>query len=211
MTKRTFSVLLLFLLMLNVAASGQEKTVMPEISVNGIRLGNRASAKAFLEKYAPTTDETGRPVYYFYNDPGTQVLKLTAESFEDPFYLVEIEVYGVGENYQRAHFYLKDTNFFITESKIFIGYRQSVASMIIGIPNVSRGDMIGPKDLTKRKGEPSEVTKDGEKEVLTYNFPNFELADENGVKRSFNYTATYQFIRRKLRKFSFKISPIKKV
>lgn len=208
MIRRKYSALVLFLLILNFAALGQEKAA-PEISINGIKLGDRVSAKAFLEKYAPTTDETGRPIYYFYNDPGTQVLKLTAESFEDPYYLVEIEVYGVGENYRRSHYYLKDTNFFITESKIFIGYRQSVASMIIGIPNVSRGDMIGPNDLAKRKGEPTERTKDGEKEILTYNFPELELVDENNVKRSFNYTATYQFIRKKLRKFSFKITPVK--
>lgn len=195
----------LFLLIFGLQAFAQEKST-PELSVNNIKLGDRDSGKAFLTPYLPTTDENGRAAYYFYNYLGTQVMKLTAASFEDPYFLTEIEVFIVGKSYQKPHNYLEKTNFFVTESKIFIGYRQSVASMIIGIPNVSRNDRIGPKDLVKKKGEPTSTGKEGERDVITYNLPNIEIKDEKGASKKYDYSARYEFRDKKLKRFVLKIN-----
>jgi hypothetical protein len=197
--------LVLFWLMSGFNVLAQEKSA-PELSVNNIKLGDRESGKAFLTPYLPTTDENGRPAYYFYNNLGTQVLKLTAASFEDLYFLTEIEVFIVGKSYQKAHNYLEKTNFFVTESKIFIGYRQSTTSMIIGIPNVSRNNRVGPKDLVKKKGEPTSNTKEGEREIITYNLPNIEIKDE-GASKKYDYFARYEFVNKKLQRFILRIKP----
>lgn len=204
MKQKKFYGFVLFLLMFSFSAAAQEKS-SPELSVNNIKLGDRESGKAFLTPYLPTTDENGRPAYFFYNNLGTQVMKLTAASFEDPYFLTEIEVFIVGKSYDKAHNYLEKINFFVTESKIFIGYRQSVKSMIIGIPNVGRNDRIGPKDLVKKKGEPTESIKDGEKEIITYNLPNIEINDE-GANKKYDYSARYEFRDKKLKRFVLKIN-----
>lgn len=206
MKQRKFYGFVLCLLMFSFGALAQEKT-LPEMSVNDIKLGNRDSGKAFLTQYLPTTDENGRPAYFFYNNLGTQVLKLTAASFEDPYFLTEIEVFIVTKSYQKPHNYLEKINFFVTESKIFIGYRQSVTTMIIGVPGVSRNDRIGPKDLVKKKGEPTESVKDGEKEIITYNLPDIEITDEKSTAKKYDYFARYEFRDKKLKRFVFKINP----
>jgi hypothetical protein len=179
------------------------------MSVAGIGLGDRESARAFLADYSPGMLEDGRPAYYFYNKYGTQVMKVTAASFEDRFFVTEIEVFSVGRSYKKGHYHAEKIGWFITESKIFIGYKQSVRSMLIGIPNVSRGDMIGPKDVVKKKGEPTGREKTGERETVTYDLPDVEIKDEtteNKTKR-FSYFARYEFNKNKLKKFTLKISP----
>ena len=181
---------------------GQAKT---DLAVAGIRLGDRASAKALLNEYTPTTGDDGRPNYYFYNEPATQVMRLTGESFDDKFLIRAIEVFSVGESYRKAHFQLKDVNFFITDTGIFIGNRPSIKTQILGIPGVSRGDVIGPKDLVKRKGEPARrETPAEDREVLTYETPVLPITAE-GQTREYKYTARYEFRDRKLKRFRIEI------
>lgn len=188
------------------ATKAQEKPAEPELSVAGIRLGDRASAKTFLEGYAPTRDENGRTAFYFYNGYATQVMKLTADSAEDPYFITEIEVYNIDETYQRKHFQAKKIDYFTTEKGIFIGYRQSVASILL-FPGVSRNEMIGPKDVIKKKGAPTENVKQENLEIVTYKLASVEVPDETaGKTKTFDYLAQYDFFKNKLWKFKIKIS-----
>ena len=188
------------------AAHAQTKN--PEMSVAGIKLGDRASAKAFLADYTPRQldGDDKRPAFFFYNKFGTQVLKLVGASQDDPYFITEIEVFSVGKSYQTKHYVAQKIGFFETENKIFIGYQQSVASMLIGLPGVSRNDMVGPKDVIKKKGEPTEHNKTGDDETVIYNLPDIQIADGDKTNR-FQYTANYEFHKNKLKKFSFKIAP----
>lgn len=211
MRKRRYCRLALCLAMIAVLgfnAAAQEKFSAPEMSVAGIKLGDRASAKAFLSEYAPTTDETGRPAFYFYNGYADQVMKITSASPEDLYFVTEISVFGIDESYQRKHFQLKKMTHFITESKIFIGWRQSVGSMLL-FPGVSRNEMVGPKDLVKKKGEPTARQKEGNQEIVIYNLTGVEIPDENSETKSrqFNYSAGFEFYKNRLTKFSLKLSP----
>lgn len=188
------------------AIKAQEKPAEPELSVAGIKLGDRASAKSFLEGYAPTTDEAGRTVFYFYNGYATQVMKLTAASSADAYFITEIEVFSVDETYRKKHFQAKKIDYFTTEKGIFIGYRQSVASILL-FPGASRSDMIGPKDVIKKKGAPTEDVKQEKYEIVTYKLPGIELPDEtaSGKTKAFSYFARYEFFKNKLYKFTIKI------
>lgn len=186
--------------------AAQEKSIPPNLSVVGVKLGNRASAKTFLEGYQPRIGEDGRPIYYFYNKFANQVMKLTGASFEDRFLISEIEVYRVSKSYQAPHFQAEKIAYFKTENNIFIGYKQSTASMITGIPNIDGKDMTGPKTVIKKMGKPTEHLKTGEVESLIYDLPNTEIADENGKTLKFNYSAQYEFNEGKLKKFILKIS-----
>lgn len=186
---------------------GQEKTSLPDTSVVGIKLGERTSAKAFLEGYQARIGEDGRPTFYFYNKFANQVLKLTGVSFDDRYLLTEIEVYRVGENYRAGHFQAPKIGYFKTNNSIFIGYKQSVASAIIGIPNVDGKDRTGPKDVIKKLGSPTEQTKSAELETLIYKLPELELADETGKRTKYAYAAQYDFNDGKLKRFVLKIAP----
>jgi hypothetical protein len=207
------SLVMIALLQLPAAfnAQAQEKPAEPEFSVAGVKLGHRASAKAFLIQYLPTTGEDGRPAYYFYNKFGSQVMKLTAASFEDPYFITEIEVFSVGKSYQKGHHWAEKIGYFMTEKDIFIGYRQSMTAAMIGIPNLARGSRIGPKDVVKKKGMPTERVKDGERETVTYSLSNVEIADEDAANKTnrYDYYARYEFNENKLKRFTLKISPAK--
>ena len=133
-------------------------------------------------------------------------MKLIGVSTEDPYFITEIEVFAVGKSYQAKHYVAQKIGFFETENKIFIGYQQSVASMLIGLPGVTRNDMVGPKDVLKKKGEPTEHNKTGDDETVTYKLPDIELKEGDKTTR-FDYTADYEFHKNKLKKFSFKIKP----
>jgi hypothetical protein len=211
MLKQRICLLTLSLSLLLTAASNApaqaEKTISPDLSVAGVRLGERASAKAFLEGSQPRIGEDGRPAYYFYNKAGTQVMKLTGASFDDRFLIVEIEVYIVGKSYRAPHFQADKISYFKTEKDIFIGYKQSKASAITGIPNVDGKDRTGPKTIVKKIGEPTERAADGAREVLTYKLPEIDLTDENGKTAKFVYTARYEFSDEKLKRFVLQISP----
>ena len=194
----------------NLAAAAQDQRVAPETSVAGVKLGHRASGREFLLQYLPTTGEDGRPTYFFYNKYATQIMKLTAASFDDPYFITEIEVYAVGKSYTTPHFVAEKIGHFMTEDRIFIGFEQSVKSMLIGIPGVSRGDMIGPKDIAKKKGEPDErLPLEADREAFVYKFPNLSLTDEKGAAQNFDYTARYEFRKSKVKRIKLSIAPTK--
>lgn len=189
------------------AIHAQEKMrSVPEMSVAGLKLGDRESGKAFLGLYQPRTDEDGLPKYYFYNGQGTTVMKITAASVEDPYFVTEIEVFWVNPSYQKTHYFLKKTPHFITESGMFIGFRQSGKSLalalIVGVPNVGRSNIIGPKDVIKRKGEPDSRAVNDKEETFDYHVNDLKVADAN-----YNYSAFYRFYKRELMRFVFKIEP----
>jgi hypothetical protein len=180
--------------------------VTPDLTVASVRLGDRASAKAFLDGYQARIGEDGRPTYYFFNKFANQVLKLTGASFEDRFFITEIEVYKVGKNYTAGHFQAEKISHFKTEKDIFIGYRQSKASAITGIPNVDGKDRTGPKTVATKIGAPTERVAADENETLIYKLSALELADETGQRAKYDYSAQYEFNGDKLKKFTLKIS-----
>jgi hypothetical protein len=177
-------------------ALAQGANTLPELSVAGIKLGDRESAKAFLNGYSLRKGADGRFAYFFYNSLGTQVMKLTAQSAEEPYFITEIEVFSVGRSYLEQHYVAKDLGAFTTESGIFIGQKASVSSVMFGVPN-----RIGPKDVVKKKGEPTNREKTGKDESIIYALANMKLP-----AGEFDYTARYEFSKNKLKKFSLKIS-----
>lgn len=187
----------------------QSKTIgKPDLIVAQFELGNREKAKDFLAgRYQSRPGEDGRPEYLFYNEFGTQVMKVGGAARDDPYFITEIEVFAVGESYKNKHFQLKDTGYFVTESGIFIGYRQSVASMIL-FPGVTRRDIIGQKDVIQIKGEPGERSvNERKREVFVYQIPNVKIAGESGT---FNYEAHYEFANKQLKRLKLKVTPAEK-
>ena len=187
----------------------QERTTAPaNLSVAGVKLGDRESAKAFLAAYQPRTSD-GVPTYYFYNKYATSVMKLTAASFEDPYFVTGIEVFAVGKDYQDRHFYLNKIGYFETESGVFIGSRQSgrgmAASLIIGIPYPLGVNSVNPKDIVRKNGEPSARNKTGNVESLDYRVDTINLDGENASK--FGYAAHFEFQKRRLQRYSITLLP----
>lgn len=149
MTKQRYCRLITCLAMIAVLgfyALAQEKNALPELSVAGVKLADRESAKAFLSGYSARKTDDGRAVYYFYNEYGTQVMKLTAASAEEPYFITEIEVFAVGKSYQTEHYVADDLGVFSTESNIFIGFKQSASSLLFGTSNKT-----GPKEIVRKK------------------------------------------------------------
>ena len=211
--KRFLPLIFGFCLLFAFSAEAQEeRAVEPEMSVAGLKLGGTPATKEFLTAYSPRQGEDGRPEYFFYNKFGTQVMKLTAESYESPYFITEIEVFAVGRSYMNTHHVARQIGYFVTENGIFIGYRQSALALLVGIPNVAREDRIGPKDVVKKKGTPASRTKTGDTEVLIYDLPNIALEEnaENPAQRSaaqkFDYQARYEFRKNKLKRFHLKIT-----
>jgi hypothetical protein len=186
---------------LGFCALAQEKNASPELSVAGVKLGDRDSAKAFLAGYSPRKGEDGRAYYFFYNSYGTQVMKLTAASAEDQYFITEIEVFVVGRSYQEKHYVANDLGAFTTEGGIFIGQKASVSSVVFGVPN-----RIGPKDVVRKQGEPTKREKTGKDETIIYALANMNLAGGE-----FDYYAGYEFSKNKLKKFILKISSAKTI
>lgn len=195
----------LFFITLASITFAQNKKSEPELSVAGIRLGDRISAKKFLSEYSPGTGDEGQPEYSFWNKFGNQVMKVSALSFDDPYFITRIEVFYAPQSYMGRHYVLKDKGFFVSENGIFIGYRQSAVSIIVGIPNVGREDLIGPNDIVRKKGEPTTRRKEDKKEFLTYDLGKINLEIDGGSV-PVEYTAHYETNKNKLRKFTFEIS-----
>jgi hypothetical protein len=193
-----------------LAVYAQQRTTAPDISVNGVKLGDRTSSKVFLNGYQYRTDG-GIPTYYFYNSRVTTVLKLTGASFEDPYFITGIEVYNVGPEYKFKHFVLEKVGHFLTESGIHVGYRQSGAdiafSVTVGIPGVVGDSITGPKYVLKKIGEPTTHSKNGDEETFDYRIENFGLpyADDAGRTVKYRYLAHYRFYQKKLNRFSIRI------
>lgn len=191
---------LLVLFMSAGKVEGQKSVQTPEMSVAGIELGNRESAKKILSEYIFRTGEDGRVTYRFYNKFGTQVMTLTAASAEDRFFITEIEVFAVDQSYTQKHFVARNFGYFVTERGIFIGYRQSAFSMIVGIPNVGREDLIGPKDVVRKKGLPDSRVKEGRQETFTYKISDIQITEGKAA-----YQAVYNFYKNRLNRFSLKL------
>ena len=202
---RNSAFLVLVFLSFSFNVFSQDKKNEPELSVAGIRLGDRASAKKFLEKYSAGIGDEGEPQYSFWNEFGNQVMKVHALSFDDPYFVTKIEVFYAPQSYMGRHYVLKDQGFFVSENGIFIGYRQSAVALIAGIPNVGRNDRIGPNDIVRKKGEPTTRTKEDKKEFITYELGKIPLEIE-GKTEQVSYLAKYETNKNKLRRFSFEIS-----
>lgn len=191
-----------------IAAFGQAKKNVVDLAVSDIRLGDRASAKKFLGDHQ-YGEENGAAVYYFYNSRVTSVLKLTAADMADPYFLTAIEVFAISDKYQGRHFVADDIGTFQTESGVFVGFRQSgkgiALAMIVGIPNISRDSIIGPKDMVGMKGEPDERVPEDNAERIVYRVEKVNVPD--GAGRDFRYTGQYRFSGKRLRRFSMTIEP----
>lgn len=194
MKKQRFFRLVFCLAMMTVfsfTAKAQEKF---DFSVANVKLGDRDSAKAFLEGFSSRRDAQNRPVYMFFSKNGWEVLKLVAASEKDEYFITEIEVFSVGRSYQERHYIAEKFDSFETENGIFLGLRQSASSLIFGIPN-----KIGPKDLVKKKGEPKARLEKDKRDILVYESANYG-ADK------LNYSASYEFYKSTLKKITLKIS-----
>ena len=186
------------------AVSAQSSRNTPELSVAGIELGNREKAKLFLTPgYQPRKGEDGRPNYYFYNAWGSQVMKLTAVSFDDPYFITEIEVFAVGKSYRERHFQADNVKYFSTENGIFIGFKQSAMYFIAGVKNAGSRNQIRAKDVIEIKGEPEEkLNKDADTEVMNYSLADIKLS---GDDVNAGYQASYEFHKNNLNRFSVKL------
>ena len=206
--KSVFFVLLCFVLIVSAAnqASAQAAQSEPELSVAGFRLGDEESAKNILRNYSPRYEtDLNQPKYFFYNNYGTQVMSVTAHSKERPFLVVAVEVFAVGESYQKKHFQMKETNSFISDSGFFIGARPSATSLMFAIPNIT-----GPKEIIKKEGQPQTDEKTAKVRTLRYQFGTVkELEAREAKLKDVNfgaYTAEYRFYKNKLSRFSIAVN-----
>ncbi len=179
----------------------------PELCVAEICLGdNEEKVKTLFQNYSPRYDnELRQPKYYFYNNYGNQVLAVTAHSRQHPYVIVGIEAFGVGESYQKTHYQMKEINSFITESGFFIGARPSVTSMMFAIPNVTK-----PNGVIKKKGQPTVDEKVKKVRTIRYEIDQIKgLETQAAETKKINfssYTAEYQFVKNKLRRFSISVN-----
>lgn len=207
--RRVFITLLCGILIISstVAASfAQTNRSEVEISAAGFRLGDEESAKIILQNYSPRYDnDLNQPQYFFYNGQGNQVISITAYSRERPFLIVAVEVFGVGEAYQKKHFQMKETNSFISEFGFFIGARPSATSMLFAIPNVT-----GPKEVMKKIGSPQADEKSGKVRTLRYQFDAVkELEARESKLKNIDfktYSAEYRFYKNKLSRYSIAVN-----
>ena len=206
--KSIFYAILCCLLIVSAAssASSQLAPPEPELSVAGLRLGDEESAKNILRNYSPRYDnDLSQPQYFFYNNYGNQVMCVTAHSRERLFLIVAVEVFAVGESYQKKHFQMKETNSFMSESGFFIGARPSATSLIFAVSNVT-----GPKEVIKRKGQPQADEKSGKVRTLRYQSGTVKDLEAREAKlKGINfgaYTAEYRFYKNKLSRFSIAVN-----
>jgi len=179
----------------------------PELGVADFRIGgDEEKTKALLQSYSPRYDnELGQPKYFFYNEYGSQVMSLTGFSKERPFLIVAIDVYAVGESYQKKHFQMKDRTSFMSESGFFIGARPSATSLIFAIPNVT-----GTKEVVKKKGTPDADEKAEKVRTLRYQIGEVkELEAKEANLKTVNfgsYTAEYRFYNNKLSRYTIAVN-----
>ncbi len=201
-----FSAVVCCLLLVFAANSAAAQTVAePEMSVVGLRLGDEEAGKKILQNYSPRYDnEKNQPQYFFYNGYGNQVMTVTAHSKEHPFLVVAVEVFAIGESYQKKHFQMKETNSFISESGFFIGARPSVTSLMFAIPNVT-----GPKEVMKKKGLPQADEKAEKVRTLKYQISAVkELKARKTTLPDVDfgaYTAEFRFYKNKLSRFKIAV------
>lgn len=203
---KIFSIIVLcFVLIISASSSAFSQTSHPDLSIAGFRLGDEEAAKNVLQNYSPRYDnELGQPKYFFYNGYGNQVMSITAYSKERPFLVVAVEVFAVGESYQKKHYQLEDINSFTTESGFFIGARSSAKSVIFG-----GADFTGPKEIIKKKGKPEADENSGKVRTLRYKFSEVnDLKTQETKLKEINfgsYTAEYRFNNNKLSRFKIAV------
>lgn len=205
--KFAFVSALAFVFISSVSPIFSQTTSKPELSVAGFKLGgDEEAAKEKLKGYSPRYDnDQSQPKYFFYNEFGTQVMEITGLSREHPYLVVGIEVFAVGETYQKKHYQMKGVNSFVSESGFYIGEKPSATSLIFAVPNVT-----GAKDVIGKIGSPSSDEKEEKKvRVLNYQLNQVEELEKLDAKNkavNFNrYTAKYRFVKNRLRRFSIAI------
>lgn len=190
-----------------VPAAGQILRPEPELGVADFRIGgDEETAKVLLQSYSPRFDnELGQPKYFFYNEYANQVMSLTGYSKERPFLIVAVDVFAVGESYQKKHFQMKDKSAFISESGFFIGARPSATSLIFGIPNVT-----GANEVIKKRGAPDADEKNKKVRTLRYQIGKVkELEAKESKLKAVNfgaYTAEYRFYKNKLSRLTISVN-----
>ncbi len=198
-----FSATAFVLIFFAVPAFAQKSVIKPELGVAGFKLGDEETAKTKLQGYSPRYDnELSQPRYFFYNEYGTQVMAITALSKERPFLIVGIEVFAVGESYQKKHFQMKGVNSFVSESGFYIGEKPSAKSLIFAVANVT-----GAKEIIKKMGAPEADEKTDKKvRVLRYRLSEIKdlkpLEDKNKELNVGAYTAQFRFVKNRLNRFS---------
>lgn len=155
-----------------------------DMTVAGLKLGDRGSGRALLSEYNARMVD-GMATYYFYNKNGDTVMKVTALSPEDRFFVTSIEVYAVDQKYRSRHYQLDKIARFTTESGIFIGWYQTkkgiTATLMMGVPYPLGVTSIEPKTVIGRYGEPTIRRKEGSFEILDYRAADAPLSgDEPG-------------------------------
>lgn len=204
-TKYVFSGKLILLLAFGLFLSvnftrAQDAKSTPEMSVAGVWLNDETSAKAFLANYSARRDEKNRPVYYFYNKHGNQVMRLTAFSEAKPYLLVAAEVFTVGLSYKDRHYVLNEVISFPTESGFHVGEQQTAKSLLFAIRAITT-----PKDVLKKKGANGEVVKQEKKQTITYKLDAAAFAPVADKKKIADYTAVYEFSGKMMKRFKFEI------
>ncbi|MCO6509647.1 MAG: hypothetical protein J5I65_02545 [Aridibacter famidurans] len=204
--RRSFLILATTFLLFSTALSQDAK---PDTAIAGVELGDRASAKALLESYQPTFGDAGEPEYYFYNEFADQVVRFTAESWEDRFLITAIEVYAVTDKYRSAHFQLKEIGYFKTTNELFIGYKQSAVSLLsaftIGVQDPGGKNRVRQGKVQKLFGEPDETVEEGRYVTLIYKRSEMKTNDLEGL---LDYRASYSFRKGKLKRMSISIKSV---
>ncbi len=206
--KFTFAAFFVFLAFAaNFSANAQTEQKSPELSIAGFKLGGDEKAtEQLLKGFSPRFDnEAGQPKYFFYNGYGNQVMSITCLSKEHPYLVVGVEVFAVGESYQKKHYQLKDTNSFMTESGFFIGAKPSVTSLMFAVPNVTKA-----KQIIKKKGVPMTDEKVDKVRTLAYRIDAVnQLENQEAKTEGINfgsYTAEYKFVKNKLRHITISVN-----
>ncbi|HUF04798.1 MAG TPA: hypothetical protein VMM38_11570 [Aridibacter sp.] len=182
----------------------------PDTAITGVELGDRASAEALLGDYQPTFGDDGRPEYYFYNKFADQVVRFTADSWEDKFLVTEIEVYAVTDKYRSPHFQLKETGYFKTSNDLFIGYKQSATSLLaaftIGVQDPGGKNRVREGKVQKLFGTPDETVEEAGNVTLIYRTSDLKTKD---LEDPLAYQASYSFRKGKLKRMSISVKPEK--
>jgi hypothetical protein len=122
--------------------------------------------------------------------------------------ITAIEVFGVDDTYTKRHFVADKLGHFVTESGLFIGFRQTgsglALALIVGVPNIARNNMIGPKDVVKIKGEPAERTKNGKVETIKYKIDGVSVDG-----KPYEYASRFEFYGKEMTRFELRIDPAK--
>jgi hypothetical protein len=202
-SKIVFSIFVFCVLTIGAAFPVWAQMVKPELCVINFCIGaDEEKVKAMMPGYSPRYDnERNQPKYFFYNAHGNEVMAITAHSKERPHLIVGIEAFFVSESYQNKHYQMKNVTSFMTESGFFIGYRQSVTSLVFAVPHTTQ-----PQEVISKKGKPEADEKSGKIRTLHYRFDSvneLSAAKTNLKDVKFGaYKAEFRFAHKKLSRFN---------